>query len=384
VSAMGERFDVAVIGGGPVGSALALELVRGGFSVALVEARASGAQHDTRPLALSYGSRLILERLGVWEALAQPTPITTIHISQGGGFGRTVLTAGELALPALGYVVDYAGLVSALDACIERSGVHAVRGASVETVREVDGRAKLCWSSAAAPGSCRASLVAIADGSALAAATQVRVQDYGQSAVSARVEVTLPHRNVAYERFTPEGPLALLPSGDEYAVVWSVTSRRAELLCKLEQRDFLAALQRDFGERAGRFTRVRARAAHSLVLRVAEHTAIPRSVLIGNAAQALHPVAGQGFNLGLRDAWELARQARRSGVDDSRLQEAFRARRGLDRAGGVAFTDALVKIFSNDSRPLGFARGVGLTLLDCLPPAKDFIARRMIFGARAW
>jgi 2-octaprenyl-6-methoxyphenol hydroxylase len=118
------------------------------------------------------------------------------------------------------------------------------------------------------------------------------------------------------------------------------------------------------------------------VLRVAERTELARAVLIGNAAQSLHPVAGQGFNLGLRDAWELALQLKRTGLGDPALQELFRSRRRIDRSGGIAFTDALVRLFSNDFPPLALARGLGLTLLDCVPPAKDFLARRMIFGAR--
>jgi 2-octaprenyl-6-methoxyphenol hydroxylase len=127
---------------------------------------------------------------------------------------------------------------------------------------------------------------------------------------------------------------------------------------------------------------VGARVAHAIALRLAERTTAGRAVLVGNAAQALHPVAGQGFNLGLRDAWELAGELRRRGVADEELLNAYRTRRRIDRSGGVAFTHAIVKLFSNDVLPLAAVRGAGLTLLDCLPPAKDFVVRRMVFGAR--
>jgi 2-octaprenyl-6-methoxyphenol hydroxylase len=399
---MAERYDVAVIGGGPVGSALALELAHAGRSVVLLEATAAGARTDARPLALSYGSRLILERLDAWNALEKPTPIARIHISQRGAYGRTVLTAADVKVPALGYVVDYARLVAALDGRVARSAVRVFRGARVEALHEEGAYARVEWLHEGVRAGCEASVVAVADGSALSSTSNVRVVDYEQSAVTALVRATLPHRNTAYERFTPEGPLALLPAQDEYAVVWSVRPERADALCAASPAAFLACLQDRFGDRAGRLTDVRARAAHKLTLRVAQSTTqsarhstpMARTILIGNAAQALHPVAGQGFNLGLRDAYELALEVGRAakaraegmkgieGIDGRDIARAFHARRRIDRTGGIMFTDALVRIFSNDLLPLELARGAGLTLLDCIPPAKEFVARRMIFGAR--
>jgi 2-octaprenyl-6-methoxyphenol hydroxylase len=229
---------------------------------------------------------------------------------------------------------------------------------------------------------CIASLVAVADGSAGAADVEVRTTDYGQAAVTAMVTIDGPHRNIAYERFTPEGPLALLPSGDAYAVVWTVPHATAADLVSAPHPEFIARLQERFGERAGRFLTASARAAQHLTLRVAERVACGRAVLIGNAAQALHPVAGQGFNLGLRDAWELAMETARRGASSPDLPAAYAARRRVDRTGGIAFTDALVRIFSNDVAMLAHARGAGLALLDNVPPLKDFVARRMIFGSR--
>ena len=346
---MQRTFDVVVIGSGPVGAALALTLHAAGINTLLLEAREGAAPRGSlRPLALSHGSRLILERIGVWSALDAPTPIENIHVSQRGRFGRTLLSRDEAALPALGYVTDYARLVESFDTEVARRGVNALRGARVTAVSHDPSSAHVEYTSAAGTSDCIASLVAIADGNALTADVDVSTTDYGQSAVTATVEIDRPHRHTAYERFTPEGPLALLP----------------------------------FGERAGRFTRVDSRAAQHLTLRVAERIASGRAVLIGNAAQALHPVAGQGFNLGLRDAWELATEVKRRGAADEALPRAYAARRRSDRNGGIAFTDALVRIFSNDFARLGAARGAGLALLDNLPPAKSFVVRRMIFGTR--
>ncbi|HEV7819595.1 MAG TPA: FAD-dependent monooxygenase, partial [Burkholderiales bacterium] len=205
---------------------------------------------------------------------------------------------------------------------------------------------------------------------------------YGQSALTALVETEAPHRHTAFERFTPEGPIALLPFEQRYALVWTVPRADAGVLASLDSAAFLVQLRQRFGERLGAFTSVAHRGAHDLTLRVAEEVSLGRAVLIGNAAQALHPVAGQGFNLGLRDAWELAEQIAERGAADNQLPYSYRARRRIDRAGGIGFTDALIKTFSNDFMPLALARGAGLTLADNVPAVKDFIVRRMVFGSR--
>jgi 2-octaprenyl-6-methoxyphenol hydroxylase len=379
-----DRYDVAVVGGGPVGAALALAVHASGFSVVLLETRVEGAPAAAapRPLALSYGSRLIFERMDLWDGLRPATPIDRIHVSQRGRFGRTVLTAAEAGLPSLGYVTDYASLVASLDAAVEGTGLAVNRGAAVTTIAHDASSARVEFATSAGVKECIASLVAVADGSALAADVEVRNVDYGQSAVTGLVETEAAHRRTAYERFTPQGPIALLPFDERYALVWTVRRDEADQLTEITPEDFLSRLEGRFGERLGRFTAVTGRATHHLTLRVAESTILGRAVLIGNAAQALHPVAGQGFNLGLRDAWELAAEIRRRGPADEHLPAAYRARRRIDRGGGIAFTDTLIKIFSNDSALLGFARGAGLALLDSVPPLKDFVVRRMVFGSR--
>ncbi len=375
-----ETADVVIIGGGPVGSALALALQPAGWRVVLLEANAA-ATGDARPLALSYGSRLILERLGVWQALAaRATPIRHIHVSQRGGFGRVSLEADEAGLPELGYVIDYSVLAQELARAAQASAADCRTGARVESWC-CGAPARVHYEIAGVRRVLVAPLVVVADGSGVAEADTV---DYGQCALTARVESEHPHNNTAYERFTPQGPLALLPDGKGWALVWTTAPARAQQLCEQDGPVFLAGLQREFGSRVGDFKSVSGRASYPLRLRRAPRVSLEHVVLIGNAAQTLHPVAGQGFNLGLRDAWELAGHAQGAAAVPGSAEwlRGYHARRNMDRGGGIGITHALVRIFSNDLPPLRIARGAGLTLLGCLPPLKNFLIRRMTFGIR--
>jgi 2-octaprenyl-6-methoxyphenol hydroxylase len=386
-------YDLLIAGGGPVGTAAALAARDCGLTVGLVgsprvEDAIVGstpvASGDPRPIALSHGSRLILERLGVWGELPSPTPIERIHVSQRGGFGRAMLDAGEARLPALGYVTDYSRLAAALASTVERAGgcrllrgtVAAVSASPVEVVARVDADRVTSEVSAR--------LLAVADGGGLALG-RVRMRDYGQSVVTTRVACEIPHRNVAYERFTPAGPLALLPMGERLALVWTTSPEHALHLCEVPEPEFLRQLQDAFGRRLGAFSNAGARSSFPLTLKVTDRIAEQRVALLGNAAQTLHPVAGQGLNLGLRDAWEFAATLRGRGKEEvgtAGQLEAYRARRRLDRGGGIGFTDALVRVFSNDVAALRLARGVGLAALGAMPPARDFLVRRMTFGTR--
>ena len=377
-----ETADVVIIGGGPVGSALVLALQRTGWRIVLLEAR-TAATIDARPLALSYGTRLILERLGVWSALAaKATPIRHIHVSQQGGFGRAGLEAAEAGLPELGYVIDYAALARELArATTEASAADCRMGARVAAWHGGD-PARVDYEMAGVQRTLTASLVVVADGSGVADADTV---DYQQCAVTARVVSERPHNNTAYERFTPHGPLALLPDGIGWGLVWTTSPTRAKVLCELDARQFLDQLRAEFGSRVGDFTAVSGRASYPLRLRRAPRESPDHTVLIGNAAQTLHPVAGQGFNLGLRDAWELAEHALNdtTAPGSAAWLKAYQARRDVDRGGGIGITHAVVQLFSNDLPPLRIARGLGLTLLGCVPPLKNFLVRRMTFGARS-
>jgi 2-octaprenyl-6-methoxyphenol hydroxylase len=377
-------YDVLIAGGGPVGMALALALGGASLRTGLVEARAARSlQADPRPIALSHGSRLILERLGAWQPLAAATPIRRIHVSQRGGFGRVELDCAQAGLPALGYVVDYGRLTGALATAFD-DGVGCERlSATVAGIESESLAATALLQTGEGSVHARARLIAVADGGMLPT-TAARTRDYGQAAVTARVTTGVPQQGVAYERFTPAGPLALLPFEEGYAVVWTTTPDEARQLCDLPEAAFIERLQQAFGRRAGPFRSASMRSFFPLALRVA-HRSPPRTVALGNAAQVLHPVAGQGLNLGLRDAWELAsaiRNAVREEIGAPRQLQEYHARRRVDRGGGVWFTDTLVRLFSNDVAPVRFARGLGLAALGALPPARDFVLRRMTFGTR--
>jgi 2-octaprenyl-6-methoxyphenol hydroxylase len=209
------------------------------------------------------------------------------------------------------------------------------------------------------------------------------VREYEQSAVVCNVTTSKSHTHTAFERFTEDGPLALLPRENGYAVIWTVSPERAPQLCSATPGAFVEQLQAAFGTRAGRFLSVRDRAAFPLALRQASDARAERVVLIGNAAQTLHPVAGQGLNVGLRDAWALASRlcTTEGDVGARAVVQGFQRERQHDRGISVLLTDAMVRVFSNRNLALQWLRGCGLTFLDCLPPAKHRFMQQMIFGA---
>jgi 2-octaprenyl-6-methoxyphenol hydroxylase len=367
------EVDVAIAGGGPVGCALALALSGSAISVARIAGEADFAD---RPIALSYGSRLILERLGAWNSV-RANPIETIHVSQQ-GFGRTIMRCADYGLPALGYVTAYSELAAQL------AGRTPVSAESLRDWKSNDNEVVLQLSRGEKEAGMRARLLVLADGGQSRHARHVR--DYRQQAIVAEVTAEHPRGGVAWERFTAEGPLALLPFEDRYALVWSVRPGSAAELLGFSDSDFLARLREIFGGRLGNFGSVGPRSTFPLSLRHGRIVPAARVLAIGNAAQTLHPVAGQGLNLGLRDAWELAQMlldAAKEEIGASRFLARYARGRSFDRYAGIGFTDFLVRIFSNSLAPLALARGAGLTALDALPPARRFLARRMIFGARA-
>jgi 2-octaprenyl-6-methoxyphenol hydroxylase len=376
--------DLIIVGGGPVGAAAAAALGRG-LSTLVLDARPAAApSDDRRSLALSHGSRLILARAGVWDAPLPTTSIRIIHVSQRGGFGRVTMSAEDVGLPALGYVVSYAALQAALAHRLEVSGVPTLWGARVTQVDGGAEAARVRYERAGVAGEVAGRLVVIADGGEVSqSAAKHKVYDYRQSALVANVVTDRPHNNRAFERFTRDGPIALLPFESGYGLVWTATPAHAQQLHATTEPAFLEVLQREFGSRAGRFTQVRERAVYPLALRVARCTQEQRVLLLGNAAQALHPVAGQGLNLGLRDAFELARalDAEPDALRSRAFAEGFRNRRRVDRGSSILLTDGLVRVFSNAFPGLSWLRGCGLTALDCLPPAKRVFMGRMLFGA---
>lgn len=371
--------QVAIVGGGPVGMALALALARHGVGARIHDARPRGAaRHDKRTLALSHGSRQILEWLGVWPQIAA-TRIDAIHISQQGRFGRTRITAQQQGVPALGYVCAISSISAALDDALTAAGIPFQGEDRIEHVDVSTEEVRL----QATSGTLAARLVVYAEG-AIEAAKATQTRDYGQHAVICNVTPASPHHNIAYERFTPQGPLALLPWDAELAVVYTCPAEEAATLGELPDDLFLARLQAHFGSRL-KFSAVSPRHVFPLGLRYRESPIGKRTVWLGNAAQTLHPVAGQGFNLALRDVWELSRiLADAEDPGAAGLLARYAAARRADRRGVIGFTDSLVRLFSNDLPFLREGRGLALCVLDLLPPLRSFVARRMMYGARAW
>ncbi len=359
------RLDVAIVGAGPVGAAVAALCAAPGLSIALFEAR-PGASREPRILALSHASRTLLEDVGAWPA-ARATTITSIHISQKGGPGRTLLDAAEQGLGALGYTVTYAALEEALARRLAQAGVAIHYGESCERITLERDAASLRFASGS---QVEARLLVLADGGANAGkipGIAFAEKDYEQHAVIG------------------QGPVALLPVEERYAFVLTAPPVEAARLLALDDARFLVELQSHFGDRAGRFMSVAGRTSFPLRLRAVNVPVALRTAIVGNAAQALHPIAGQGLNLGLRDAAALAAEIAGSpiaNVGDATMLDAYRGSRRRDAARGVAFTDFLATIFGDARRLPTWGRGLALTALDLFPPARRALAERMIHGAR--
>jgi len=374
--------DVAICGAGPVGLALAAHLARRGMDgkrIALIDGKSLGqAITDPRSIALSWGSVQLLEEVRAWPLPA--TPIHEIHVSRRGQLGRSLMDRAEHGLPALGYVARYGDVVDALARACDRAGVTTLRPARVAsfdeegdgvTLRLDDGRTLLAQVAVQSEG-----------GVFGQQAGRAQQRDYGQTALIARVSVSEPIAHRAFERFTDEGPLALLPQdggdGHQYALVWCMRPERALDVQLLDDASFLAQLGEAFGARLGRFTAVSPRVAFPLGLN-AEARATARTVAIGNAAQTLHPVAGQGLNLGLRDAAVLARQLARSAAPGA--VDAFMGERAQDRRLTISLTDSMARAFigGGPRQPL---LGLSLAALDMVKPARLLLADLMMFGRR--
>jgi 2-octaprenyl-6-methoxyphenol hydroxylase len=379
---VGVDVDAAICGAGPVGLALAALLTRRGIEgsrIALIDARALGQSiSDPRSIALAWGSRQLLEEVGAWSFPA--TPIHTIHVSRRGQLGRSLLDRAEHKLDALGYVTRYGDMVDALARAVDRAGVQVIRPARVASVDETADHVALTLDD----GRTITAQVAVgAEGGVFGQQEdKEQTRDYGQSAVIARVSAATPIPHRAFERFTDEGPLALLPQegadGFQYALVWCVKPERAEALQAMEEARFLQELGEAFGGRLGKFIKVSARFAYPLGLNAEPH-ATTRTVAIGNAAQTLHPVAGQGLNLGLRDAAVLARLLARCAGPEGIGR--FLDERAQDRKLTIAMTDAMARAFVG-SGPLQSVLGLGLAALDVVQPARTMLGELMMYGRR--
>ena len=379
-------YDVLIVGGGMVGASLACALRGSSLRIGVIEAVPLAASdqpsYDDRTIALAYGSRRIFESLGLWGEIApDATPIERIHISDRGHFGVTRLAAADTGLPALGYVAANRALGAALLKRLEASeNIDWLCPAEMRDIRFQPDSAIVDIHHQGADKTLTARLVVAADGAHSAVRAAVGIEaartEYRQTAVVTNVTAGVPHRNTAYERFTDTGPLALLPlSADRCAVVWSAREEEVPTILGWSEAEFLEHLQDRFGDRLGDFTRVGKRAAYPLALtRVREHVR-NRLALIGNAAHTVHPVAGQGFNLGLRDVAalsEILTDAVRAGADIGEVRTLCRYAdwRRRDNQVIAAFTNGLIRIFSNDFPPLVLARNAGLVAVDLMPGMK--------------
>ncbi len=374
-------FTIAICGAGPVGMALAALLVHRGMvpdRVALIDAKTvEQAAQDPRSIALSYGSRQILEQVNAWPIAANP--ISQIHVSRRGHFGRTLIDCKDYELPALGYVTRYGTLLAALANSARQAAVSVLRPAQIAAITEQEDAVRLQFADGRA---LTAQIMVQAEGGVFSdQAARSLHRDYNQTAIVAQVVASAAIPQRAFERFTDEGPLALLPQDDGYALVWCARPATADKLIALAESAFLAELQQAFGFRLGRFTGVTQRNAYPLGLNARPATSA-RTVAIGNAAQILHPVAGQGLNLGLRDATVLARLLTPDA--SPAMLERFAASRHADRSMTIQLTDTMARIFAGapDGALSQTLLGLSLGIVDGFKPARRLLAEQMMFGRR--
>ncbi len=394
--AVSDQVDVAIIGGGLVGAslgcALATRIEGSGLSVAVIEAapildrveEPFQPSFDARASAIAQGTAQHFADMGLWPAMAeQAAAIRRIHISERGRFGATRLAGDELGVEALGHVIPNAWMGRVLHRRLAELPLAWHCPARVESIRPTAGGHRLRLSDG---GRLHARLTVLADGGRSGLKEQLGIESdsypYDQVALIASVETSEPHRGTAWERFTPEGPIALLPlRGRAMELVWTHAVGTEQRRLALDDRDFLSELQRTFGDRAGRFRRVGRRHAYPLSLVTARETVRPGLAVLGNAAHALHPVAGQGFNLALRGVMDLvsamaAGSERGQGPGSTEVLSDFEARRQGDRHNVIRFSDGLVRLFGIDNALLSHARAAGLVGLNLTGPLRRGLARR--------
>jgi 2-octaprenyl-6-methoxyphenol hydroxylase len=387
---MQHEYDILIVGGGLAGNCLALALKDSGLRLATIEAstrkQLKNSPAGDRALALSAGTVKLLQAINVWGGIQEvATAIKDIHISDQGHFGKARLSAKKQGVDALGYVIaarDIEGHVAKLvgQAGIEQicparvvglmSGLDSVNVSLKQDEQSINLSAKLLVGADGGQSSVR-KLLEISQ----------QVKEYGQTALVTTVKPSLSHNNVAYERFTKSGPLAMLPvSDEECSVVWTRSHEEAEGLMSGSEADFIAQLQECFGYQLGALTLSAPRRTFPLTLIRADNMVVGRTVIIGNAVHQLHPVAGQGFNLGMRDVAQLAemlqtQQQKQADIGDKAMLKQYAESRQKDHDHTIGFTDNVVKIFSSDWLPMAAARSIGLAVMDHTPPAKSVLAK---------
>lgn len=391
--------DVAIAGGGLVGASLALALAQLQLKVALIEAAPFGAldqpSFDERSTAISNGSRRIFEALGVWPLIErEATAIRRIHVSDRGRFGFTRIDAKEQGLSALGYVVVNRVMGAALWRRLQAEpSIDVLAPAKVQSMQLQPHSQRIECETEGGVRIVAAKLAIAADGARSTlrqtAGIGSSTWDYEQVALVSNVLSQHFHDHVAYERFTDAGPLALLPLTEgRLGVVWTFRPNTAREMATLGDAEFLARLQDTFGFRLGRFTRVGQRQLYPLALTRSDEYVAERLAIVGNAAQTLHPIAGQGFNLGLRDAVSLAEvladglaQGGEFDAGDGMWLQRYREWRAADRSNIVRFTDGLVRVFSQPLGPIKLLRDAGMLAFDLMPAAKDALSQLSLGAA---
>jgi 2-octaprenyl-6-methoxyphenol hydroxylase len=386
------HFDLIIIGGGLAGASLACALKNASLKIAVIEAfelnTDSQPSYDDRTVALSYGSRCIFDSMGLWSSLAPyAEAINTIHISDRGHFGVTRLTKEQENVPALGYVLENRNIGQQLYAVLsEAQNIHLFCPAELVSLNQGDELVSVEVLVDGKRHDLSAKLLVAADGNNSQVMKMLAIgrsrKEYAQSALITNVTPGKKHNNVAYERFTDTGPLAFLPmSQNRCSVVWTLSPEQAEALKALDETAFLQQLQQRFGFRLGQIKKVGQRHIYPLFLQSATQMVSGRVAIIGNAAHSVHPVAGQGFNLALRDVAllsELILESYRVTGDigtQSMLQQ-YVSLREADIKRVYRFTDVLVKTFSNSISPIAHLRSLALLMVDVLPDIKHQLAKQ--------
>ena len=383
------QYDVVVIGGGPVGCAVALAMKNIGLSTMVLETQSEQSViPDGRTLALSWNSYLILNRLNAWLKNKEGFPIRSIHISDRGSFGQSVVSASDAKLTELGFVVRFKDLLPRLRNELTNQNIKTFFESTATSIEKFEGHSKIAMDMNGVSTTITARLIVMADGGQslnIAGLKHKKSIDYGHDAIVGIITSDTKPHDVAYERFTSAGPIALLPRGNEFAFVWSVKATETKQLLSRSDEKFLGQFQDAFGDRCGRFTSIREKRAYGLATRIAEQPTRGGIVIVGNASQALHPIAAQGLNLGFRDAWDLAEVCRHAHIDNlfsNKTVSAFRKKRRWDRLQTTLFSAGLNHLFSNKTSGIRGARGLGLLALDLIPLAKKILIRQLIFGPK--
>jgi len=389
--------SLAIIGGGLVGASLALALQDGararGWRIHLIEPFEPGHEYqpsyDARSTALSYGTRLIYQRLGLWERIAERAePILRIHVSERGSFGAARLDCTREGVEALGYVVENAWIGHCLWQALDDQVVVCHCPAEVERLEPGATGYRLSFTGGQ---QLECDLTVLADGGRSGLREQLGIQvsrrPYGQTALIANITPGKPHSGLAFERFTDDGPMALLPlQDDRCALVWTRSQADAARLAQAHEAVFLGELQEAFGYRLGALQQVGARHLYPLTLIEAEEQVRSGLVVLGNAAHSLHPIAGQGYNLSLRDVEALSVALLRSdaALGDLAVLQEYARRQRFDQRVTVGFSDQVTRLFGDSGRLVAAGRNLGLLGLDLMPAAKRWFARQaMGLGTRA-